>query len=47
MPIITDLVTERPQKYTDITYFDKNKIDEAIWQNLSNKYVYESDMHKN
>ena len=46
MPNITDLGTERPKIDADMTYPEKNNIDEAIRQNLRNKDFYESDMHK-
>ena len=29
-----------------MTYLEENNIDEAIFQNLRNKDVYKSDMHK-
>ena len=43
---ITDLVTERPKIDGEITYLEKNNIDEAIRQKLRKKDSYESDMHK-
>ena len=47
MPTITDLGTERPKTYGEMTYHEKKKnIDEAIRQNLRKKDFYESDMHK-
>ena len=46
MPIITDLVTKRPKTDGEMTYLEKNNIDEAIRQKLRKKDVYESDMHK-
>ena len=45
MPTITDLGTESPKIYGEMTYLNKNIIDEAIRQNLRKKGVYESDMH--
>ena len=46
MPTITDLGTERPKIDVDMTYLDKNNLDEAIHKNMRKKYVYGSDMHK-
>ena len=46
MPIITDLGIKRPQKDGDITYLDKNNLNEAIRQKLRKKDFYESYMHK-
>ena len=46
MPNITYLVTNRPKIDTQMSYLEKNNIDEAIHQNLRKKDVYESDMHK-
>ena len=46
MPTITDLGIKRPKTDGDMTYPENNNIDEAIRQNLSNKDVYESDMHE-
>ena len=40
MPIITDLVTERPIIDGEMTYHEKKNIDEAIHQNLRKKDVY-------
>ena len=46
MPTITDLGTERPKTYGEMTYLKKKNIDEAIRQNMRNKDVYKSDMQK-
>ena len=46
MPTITDLGTELPKTDAEMTYLNKNNIDEAIRQNLRKKDFYESDMHK-
>ena len=46
MPNITYLVTNRPKIDAQMSYLEKNYIDEAIHQNLRKKDVYESDMHK-
>ena len=46
MPTITELFTKRPKTDGEMTYLEKNNIDEAIRQNLGRKDVYESDMHK-
>ena len=42
---IPDSVIKRPKSDAEMTYLDKNNIDEVIRQNLSKKDVYESDMH--
>ena len=46
MPTITELGTERPKIDGEMTYIEKNNINEAIRQKLRKKDVYESDMHK-
>ena len=46
MPTITELGTERPQTDGEMTYLEKNNINEAICQKLRKKDVYESEMHK-
>ena len=46
MPIITDLGIKLPKTDGEMTYLKKNNTDESIRQNLRNKDVYESDMHK-
>ena len=46
MTTITDLGIERPKIDGEMTYLEKNNIDESICQNLRKKDVYESDMHK-
>ena len=46
MPTITDLGIERPKTDGEMTYLEKNIIDEAILQRLRKKDVYESEMHK-
>ena len=46
MPTITDLGIERPKTDGEMTYLNKNNIDEAIRQKLRKKDVYKSDMHK-
>ena len=46
MPTITELGTERHKTDGEMTYLDKNNIDEAIRQKLRKKDVYESDMQK-
>ena len=46
MPTITDLGIERPKTDGEMTYLEKNNIDEAIRQKLRKKDVYKSDMHK-
>ena len=46
MPTINDLGTDRPKTDGEMTYLEKNNIDEAIRQNLRNKDVYKSDMQK-
>ena len=43
---ITDLVTEIPKIDSEMTYLWKKNINESIHQNMSNKDVYESYMHK-
>ena len=43
---ITDLGTERPKTDGEMTYLERNDIDEAIRQNMRNKDVHESDMHR-
>ena len=45
MPTITELGTECPRTDLEITYLNKNNIDEAIRQKLGKKDVYESYMH--
>ena len=39
---ITDLGIERPKKDGEMTYLEKNNIDEVIRQKMMNKDVYES-----
>ena len=46
MPTITELGTELPKTYGEMTYLEKKNINEAIRQKLRKKDVYESDMHK-
>ena len=46
MPTITDFGTERPKIDGEMTYLEKNNINEAIRQKLRNKDFYKSDMHK-
>ena len=46
MPTITQFGTERPKTDGEMTYLEKNNIDEAIRQKLWKKDVYKSDMHK-
>ena len=46
MSTITELGTERPKTDGEMTYLEKNNIDEAIWQKFRNKDVYKPDMHK-
>ena len=46
MPNITDLGIERPKTDGEMTYIENNNINDAIRQNLRNKGVYQSDMHK-
>ena len=41
MPTITDLGIVRPKIDGEMTYLEKNNIDEAIRQKLRKKYVYE------
>ena len=45
MPTITDLVTDLPKTYGEMTYLKKKNIDEAIRQKLRKKDVYESFIH--
>ena len=45
MPTITDLGIERPKTDGEMTYLEKNNIDEAIRQKLRKKDFYKSDMH--
>ena len=40
MPTITDLGTERPKTHGEMTYLEKNNIDEAIHQKLRKKDVW-------
>ena len=42
---IPDSGIKRPKSDAEMTYLDKNNIDEVIRQNLGKKDVYESDMH--
>ena len=44
MPNITELGTECPKTDGEMTYLEKNNIDEAIRQKLRKKDVYESDI---
>ena len=46
MPTITYLGIENPKIDEEMTYLDKNNIDEAIRQNLGKKDFYKSDVHK-
>ena len=46
MPTRNDLGAELSKIDGEMTYLEKNNIDEAIHQNLRKKDVYESDMHK-
>ena len=46
IPTISYLGIEQPKIDSEITYLDKNNIDESIQKNLSKKDVYESDTHK-
>ena len=46
MPTITKLGTERPKIDGEMTYLEKKNIDEAIFQHLRKRDVYESDMQK-
>ena len=46
MPTSTYLDIERPKTDGEMTYLEKNKINEAICQKLRNKDFYQSDMHK-
>ena len=46
IPTITELGTERPKTYGEMTYLEKKNVDEAILQNLRKRDVYESDMQK-
>ena len=46
MPTNTDLVTERPKTYAEMTYPDKKNTYEAIHQNMRKKDFHESEMHK-
>ena len=39
MPTITDLGTERPKTYGELTYLEKNNIDEGIRKNMRKKSV--------
>ena len=45
MPTITDLVTDLPKTYGEMTYLKKKNTDEAIRQKLRKKDVYESFIH--
>ena len=45
IPTIPDLFTERPKRYSEMTYLEKNNIDEAIRQNMRKKDVYALSMH--
>ena len=40
MPTITDLGIERPKTDVEMTYLEKNNIDEAIYQKLRKKDLY-------
>ena len=46
MPIITDLSTKSPKTNDEITYLEKENIDEATRKNMRKNYVYKTDMHK-
>ena len=46
MPTITDLGFKLPKTDGEMTYLDKNNIDECICQKFTKKDVKESDMHK-
>ena len=46
MPTITDLCIERPKTDGETTYLKTNNNDEAIFQKLRKKDLYQSDMHK-
>ena len=46
MPTITDLGIEGPKTDGEMTYLEKNNIDEAIRQKMRKKDFYQSDMHK-
>ena len=46
IPTITELGTERPKTYGEMTYLEKKNIDDTIRQKLRKNYVYELDMHK-
>ena len=45
MPTITDLGIERPETDGEMTYLEKNNINEFIRQKLRKKDVYQLDMH--
>ena len=45
MPTLSDLGTELPQTDVEMTYLEKNNINESIRQNLKKNYVYQSDTH--
>ena len=40
MPTITDLGTDHPITDAEMTYIEKNNIDEAIWKHFRKKDVY-------
>ena len=44
--IVTDTGDKYPNTDDEMTYLGKNNIYEAIRQQLSNKYVYETNMYK-
>ena len=46
MPTMTDLGTELQKTDGEMTYLEKNNIDEAIHKYMRKKDVYESDTHK-
>ena len=46
MRTITELGTDHLKTDEEMTYLEKNNINEAIRQNLRKKDVYESEMHK-
>ena len=46
MPTITDLGTKRPTIDGEMTYLEKKNINESNRQNLREKDIYKSDIHK-
>ena len=46
MPTVTYLGIERHKTDGEMTYLEKNNIDESIFKKIRKKDVYKSDMHK-